>query len=181
MSNDRSKTPSETADQYHLELARAEGEAYQQSLRHKITDIAHTGGQKQVSDYVIGFTQEPATGAYRHRDGELEFLEPTAENCHLAVAVSDGNDGRFVPSLTVRLTLTPHDGEEIGPIDLPFTWNPGLYQYGTDLTVPGDGTYDLSIEIEPAEFERHDRTNGERYAESVDVRFEDVDVKCGQK
>lgn len=181
MSNDPSKTPSEAADQRHLELAHGEGEAYQRSLRHLIEDVAHSGDQQQAGDYVVGFAQEPAEGLYHHRDGDLEFLEPTAENCHVAVAVADAVDGRFVPTLPVSVTLRSGDGEEVGPVDLPFVWHPGVYHYGANVAVPGDGVYDLRVEIGPAEFQRHDQENGDRYAEPVEVLFEDVDVKCGQR
>jgi hypothetical protein len=46
--------------------------------------------------------------------------------------------------------------------------------------VPGDGEYDLTIEVDPPEFMRHDEENGDRYAESVEVTFEGVEVETGQ-
>lgn len=180
MSDESTKQPSEEADERHLELAREEGEAYQRSLRHMIEDVAHTGAMSEEGDYVVGIAQEKAEGMYRLRDGDLEFVEPNAENCHLEVAVADAADGRFVPYLSVRATLTADDGEEVGPAEMPFLWHPGLYHYGANLTVPGDGAYDVSVEVEPAAFGRHDRENGDRYGEPVEVVFEDVDVECGQ-
>jgi hypothetical protein len=43
-----------------------------------------------------------------------------------------------------------------------------------------DGTYTIAVRVEPPTFERHDGQNGDRYGESVEVTFEDVDVETGQ-
>lgn len=180
MSDEPAKTTSEEADQRQLDLARGEGEAYQRSLRYMVEDVAHSGAMKEVGDYVVGIAQEEAEGMYQLQDGDLEFVEPAAENCHLEVAVADVADGRFVPYLSVTAELSDEDGNTVRPVDLPFLWHPGLYHYGANLTVPGDGTYDVRVQIEPAEFGRHDRENGDRYDEPVEVVFEDVDVRCGQ-
>ena len=181
MSDDRTRTTSEEVDQRHLDLAREEGETYQRALRHMTEDVAHAGATREMGDYVIGFAQEPAEGMYHLRDGDLEWVEPSAENCHLEAAVADVIDGRFVPHLSVQASLTAEDGEEIGPVELPFVWHPGLYHYGANLTVPGDGTYDVRIRVEPATFPRHDKVNGDRFQEAVETLFEDVDVMCGQR
>jgi hypothetical protein len=55
-----------------------------------------------------------------------------------------------------------------------------MYHYARNWELPGDGTYDLAVEIEPPTFPRHDKTNGRRFAEPVSVRFEGVQVKTGQ-
>lgn len=180
MSNDPVKTTSEEADQRQLDLARGEGEAYQRSLKYMVEEVAHTGAMKDAGDYTVGIAQEEAEGMYQLQDGELEFVEPSAENCHLEVAVADAADGRFIPHLSITAQLSNGDGETVGPVDMPFLWHPGLYHYGSNLTVPGDGTYDVHVEIEPPTFGRHDEKNGDRYVDPVEVTFEDVDVKCGQ-
>lgn len=180
MSDGPAKTTSEELDQRHLDLAREEGAAYQQSLRHMAEKVAHTGAMTDAGDYVIGIAQEQAEGMYQLQDGELTFVEPTAENCHLEVAIADATDGRFVPHLTVIAELSNDDGETVGPVELPFLWHPGLYHYGANLTVPGDGRYDVRVQVEAATFGRHDRKNGDRFEDPVEVVFEDVDVKCGQ-
>lgn len=182
MSEDVTKTTSEEADQRHLTLAREEGEAYLRSFRHMAENVANSGDEQQAGDYVIGYAQEEAEGLYApDEDGDLEWIEPQTENCHLAVAVGDAADGRFVPHLSVDATFVAPGGDEIGPVDLPFLWHPGLSHYGANVTVPGDGTYELRIRVDPASFHRHDEANGDRYADPVRVVFEDVDVKCGQQ
>ena len=77
-------------------------------------------------------------------------------------------------------TLTSEDGEQVGPFEVPFLWHPGLYHYGRNVEVPGDGSYTLDIRIEPPKFMRHDETNGNRYGSPVEVTFEDVDIETGQ-
>jgi hypothetical protein len=181
MCPEQTKSPSEAVDQRHLELARAEGEAYQRAVRHMATEVAHDGGQTEMGGYVVGYALEEAEGLYVPDDeGSLEWVEPAGENCHLEVAVGDAADGRFVPGLDVTATLTSADGEQVGPVELPLLWHPGLYHYGANLTVPGDGTYELRIRIEPAPFMRHDRENGDRYAEATEVVFDEIDVETGQ-
>ena len=95
--------------------------------------------------------------------------------------MTDAADGRFVPELTARATLSSNDGDEdVGPFEGPFIWHPGLHHYGKNVEVPGDGEYDLTIEVDPPEFMHHDEENGDRYAESVEVTFEGVEVEKGQ-
>lgn len=180
MSDEHAKRSSEAVDQRHLELARAEGEAYQQSLRHLVEDVTHSGAIAEVGDYVVGIAQEAAAGRYQIQDGQLTFVEPSAENCLLDVAVADAADGRFVPHLGVEATLQPDGGEPIGPVTLSFTWHPGLFHYGANVTVPGDGRYDVRVKIDPARFGRRDEAHGDRYDEAVEVLFEDLSVECGQ-
>ena len=174
--------PSDEADQNQLDQAKAEGNAYQKSLEYMVNEVADTGGLKQAGNYRVGFAQERAEGMFMLKaEGQLEWDEVNDENCHLEVAVSDGADGRFIPYLTVLATLTPEDGDPVGPIEIPFVWHPGVYHYGKNLKVPGDGRYTLHIRIEAPTFMRHDDVNGQRYAEGVEVTFEDVEIKTGQE
>jgi hypothetical protein len=182
MRQEAKKEPSDEADERQLELAQEEGEAYQRSLRYMSQDVANTGDMKAVDDFEVAFAQEEAEGMYHFRDGELEWVEPDEDdNCHLEVAVSDVADGRFVPALEVTATLESEGGEEVGPVELPFVWHPGLHHYGKNLQVPGDGTYTISVHVDPPTFPRHDEQNGNRYDEAVDVEFEDVHVETGRE
>ena len=183
MSQQTSKEPSDEVDERQLELAAEEGDAYLQSIEYMASEVAHTGDRKEAGDFTVAFAQEEAEGMYHLRgEGDLEWVEPDEENCHLEVAVADVDDGRFVPELDVEATLVPEDGDEdeVGPVEVPYVWHPGLHHYGTNLEVPGDGTYTIRVHIEPPTFHRHDETNGDRYGESVDVEFEGVDVETGQ-
>ncbi len=174
--------PSDEADASQLTMARKEGKDYRRELDYMANEVADTGGHKRAGDYVVAYAQERAEGMYRLRgEGDLEWTEPTDENCHLEVSVSDAGDGRFIPYLDVEATLTAPDGVTIGPFSVPFVWHPGLYHYGCNIKVPGDGRYTLAIHIAPADFMRHDKVNGKRYARSVDVAFENVPITTGRE
>ena len=181
MSHQENKEPSDEVDERQLELAAEEGDAYLQSIEYMANEVAHTGDMTEAGDFRVAFAQEEAEGMYHLRDeGDLEWVEPDDENCHLEVAVADADDGRFVPELDVEATLVPEDGDEVGPVEVPYVWHPGLHHYGVNLSVPGDGTYTIRIRVDSPTFPRHDETNGDRYAESVEVEFEDVGVETGR-
>ena len=174
--------PSDEADKRQLEMARDEGDAYHQSLLYMANEVADTGGQQRAGDYIVAFAQESAEGMYMLRgEGALEWMEPTDENCHLEISVSDAADHRFIPYLDVTATLVSDNGDETGPFQVPFVWHPGLYHYGRNIKVPGDGRYTLRVRIKPPTFMRHDKTNGKRYAETVETEFKDVTIKTGRE
>ena len=174
--------PSDEADASQIRMAHKEGDAYRQSLDYMADDVADSGAHKRAGDYVVAYAQEKAEGMYRLAgEGELEWTEPTDENCHLEISVSDAGDGRFIPYLDVEATLTSPDGQTIGPFTVPFLWHPGLYHYGRNIRVPGDGRYTLAVHIAPADFMRHDKVNGKRYAQPVDVKFTDVPIHTGRE
>ncbi len=174
--------PSDEADRRQLAMAKAEGDAYNKSLHYMAEEVADTGAMKEAGDYLIAIAQERAEGMYSlEREGKLAWSEPGEENCHLEVSVSDRGDHRFIPYLDLEATMIPESGDAIGPFTVPFLWHPGLYHYGRNVAVPGDGKYTIIIRIAAPTFMRHDEKNGRRYAETVEVTFEDVDVKTGQE
>lgn len=174
--------PSDEADAKQLAMARREGDAYHASLRYMAEEVADTGGMQRVGDYIVAFAQERAEGMYHlRREGELEWVEPEGENCHLEISVSDAADRRFVPYLEITATLEGPNGETVGPVEVPFVWHPGLYHYGRNLKVPGDGRYTLRVRIAAPSFMRHDKTNGRRYAGTVEAVFRDVMIKTGRE
>ena len=61
-----------------------------------------------------------------------------------------------------------------------FLWHPGLFHYGANVTLPGDGEYDVRVHVDPPSSHRHDEENGDRYTDPVDVTFEHVAVETGQ-
>jgi Uncharacterized protein probably involved in high-affinity Fe2+ transport len=172
---------SDEATPEQLNLAKEQGRALQQALDHMVNKEAHDGGEIRAGDYRIGYAVERAEGMYHMRDGKLEWEEPDEENVHVEVSVRDGADGRFVPGLNVYATLIDDDGNEVGTHQQPFLWHPWLYHYGRNWQVPGDGEYTIRVHIEPPEFGRHDKKNGNRFAEPVEVEFTGVKIKTGKK
>lgn len=176
------RQPSDEADKKQLEMARAEGDAYHRSLLYMANEVADTGAVQEAGDYLVGFAQERAEGMYMLGDkGELEWMEPKDENCHIEISVSDAADRRFIPALDIEAVLTAEDGERFGPFKVPFLWHPGLYHYGRNIKLPGDGRYTIRIYIAPPTFMRHDKVNGRLYAKPVEVEFKDVKLKTGRE
>jgi hypothetical protein len=171
---------SSEASQEQLDAAKAQGDAYGRAVQIMTTKVADGGGQQRAGDYVVGYALEKAEGMYQLDGGELRWQKPQDENLHLEVIVSDAADGRFVPGLTVRVTVVAEDGTEVGTHEQPLLWHPMLYHYGRNWKVPGDGTYTVRVHIDPAPFGRHDEKNGKRYVEPVDVEFNGVQVSTGQ-
>lgn len=174
--------PSDEADRHQIAMAKKEGAAYNESLKYMAYEVADAGGQKHAGDYIVAYAQERAEGMYILKgEGKLEWMEPGDENCHLEISVSDAGDHRFVPYLTITATLTPKSGKAVGPFEIPFIWHPGLYHYGRNIKVPGDGDYRLDVVIKPPQFMRHDKINGKRYAKTVEVVFDKVSIKTGKE
>jgi Fe2+ transport protein len=174
--------PSDEADRHQIAMAKREGAAYHASLKYMAYEVADNGGQKQAGDYIVAFAQERAEGMYMlESEGALVWDEPTDQNCHLEISVSDAGDQRFIPYLHIMATLTPKTGKPVGPFEVPFVWHPGLYHYGRNVKVPGDGTYRLDLVIKPPTFMRHDKVNGVRYSKTVEVTFESIKIKTGKE
>lgn len=114
------------------------------------------------------------------RAGMLEWQEPSEENVHVEVSVRDAADNRFIPGLDVSVRLLGDAGEEVAAGTLPMLWHPWLYHYGSKFTIPGDGTYSVTVEVAAPTFGRHDQENGERYTDDVIVEFAGVAVETGK-
>lgn len=176
-----SQPPMEASDEAtepQLDLAREQGDRYVEALEHMVDEVADGGAQKAAGHYIVGVAHEEAEGMYHRRDGGLVWEEPDG-NIHLEVSVRDAGDGRFVPGLSVSLTVLDEDGEEVGTESMPFLWHPWLYHYGRNWTIPGDGRYTLRVRIEPPTFMRHDEKNGRRYPDEVRVEFEGLELETG--
>lgn len=171
---------SNEGDSPGLKLAKKEGEAFMNTIKHMVEDIAERGEKKRAGEFIVGYAVEKAEGLYQLRNGELKWEKPQEENIHIEVIVCDGADNRFIPNLEVSLTVKDADGKEIGTHKQPFLWHPYLYHYGRNWKVPGDGKYNFRVRIETPNFPRHDRINGKRYSEPVEVEFSDVELKTGK-
>jgi hypothetical protein len=173
-------TPSDESTSKQLELARRQGDALQQAIDEMTQHEAH-GGEKRAGEYLVGFAVENAEGLWWPEDGKLKWREPQQENAHLEIAVRDGEDGRLVPQLKVYLTLIDSAGRVVGTHEQPFLWHPWLNHYGRNWIVPAEGDYSVRVRIEAPLFPRHDKKNGCRFAEPVEVEFSGVHIKPGRK
>jgi uncharacterized protein involved in high-affinity Fe2+ transport len=171
---------SDEAKKAQLKLARDQGDAYIKALNEMVKKEAHDGDEKHAGNYIVAIAVEHAEGMYMMHDGQLEWMEPDG-NAHIEVSVRDAADNRFVPGLTVHVTVMDSDGKKVGKHHQDFIWHPWLYHYGRNWQVPGDGAYTLQVHIDPPVFMRHDKTNGKRYAEPVEVSFDNVKIETGVK
>ena len=164
-----------------LEMAREQGKTYVTALKHMANEVAYSGGEKKVGNYVVAYAVENAEGMYHLQNGELVWKAPQKENCHIEISVRDGADDRFIPGLKVTVTVLDANGKEIGRNQQEFLWHPWLYHYGRNWEVPGNGKYSIKAEIEAPDFMRHDKKNGLRFEDDVQVVFENVNIKTGKK
>lgn len=171
---------SDEANQQQLQLARQQGDAFEQTVKEMTQQEAH-GAAQTAGDFLIGYAVEDAEGMYHMQRGQLVWHNPTDENAHLEIVVQDAADKRFIPGLTVYVTLIDGSGKEVGTHVQPFLWHPWLFHYGRNWKVPGDGEYTLRVRVDAPDFMRHDKENGRRYQQSVQVEFRNVRIKTGQK
>jgi len=168
----RTKSSSEI-DKNQIKMAKKQGRAYLDAIDYMIEEIADYGDRTEKGDYILGYTIDNAKGLYFMDDGDLEWENPGEENIHLEIMVADEDTGRFIPYLNIEVIILD-DGEVISSSDVPFVWHPGIYHYGVNLDIP-EGDYTLRVGVDPAGFPRHDRENGERYLEPIDIEF-DIDI-----
>jgi len=172
---------SDEASNEELEMAQEQGKAYLKALNHMSKEVADTGAEKKAGNYVVGLAIEKAEGMYHLQNGKLEWHDPEKENCHIEISVRDGADNRFIPNLSVKVTVEDKAGKQIGSHQQEFIWHPWLYHYGRNWQLPGDGAYTIRVHIQAPKFMRHDEKNGLRYAEDVEVVFEGVQIETGAK
>jgi hypothetical protein len=172
---------SDEADPEQLQFARVQGGTYQEALEHMANEEADDGGETRGGDYIVAYAVEKAEGMYALKDGELKWQEPGDANAHIEISVRDASDNRFIPHLEITVAVYDSQGERVGEHTQPFIWHPWLYHYGRNWKLPGDGEYTLHVHIKAPTFMRHDRLNGKRYAEDVDVTFEEVNISTGRK
>jgi hypothetical protein len=165
-----------------LRLAKEAGDAYLRMVDYFIAHVATSGAKKEAGPYVIAFATEHAEPLYRLLGDTLILSEPAdGENAHLEVVVADAADGRFIPELTVHVSLSDSNGKEVGTYHLPFLWHPTMYHYGRSIHAPSDGMYTARVAIGVPTFARHDKINGKRYAQPVTTTFRDVKISTGRK
>lgn len=177
----KSGSPSKESTDEQLALAREQGLAYGKALAEMTTAEADDGSQVEAGDLLVAYAVEQAEGMYVWQDGQLRWQDPTDENAHIEIVVRDAYDGRYIPGLDVTVTLSTSDGTEVGTHEQPFLWHPWLHHYGRNWKVPGDGSYRLAVHIEPAPFMRHDKENGARFAQPVEVEWPGISIETGQK
>jgi hypothetical protein len=172
---------SEESSAEQLDLARAQGAALGAALEAMDRESDSGVHRQRVADYEVAVAIEEAEGLWSPGDAGLEWHDPDDANCHVEVCVRDGADGRFVPGLRIVVTLVGPDGDILGTYLHPFLWHPWLYHYGRNWTVPASGRHRVLVEIDVPSFSRHDHENGRRFADPVEIEFDDLEIAAGAK
>lgn len=172
--------PSDESDLQQIALARRQGDAFDAAVDEMTHHEAH-GREQRAGDFVVGFAIEHAEGTYVVGEGGLKWKNPEKENAHVEVVVRDAVDGRFIPNLNVTVTIEDTRGRTIGTHEQPFLWHPWLFHYGRNWILPGTGEYTVRVHVDAPEFARHDKFNGRRYMDPVDVEFTHVHIDTGRK
>jgi uncharacterized protein involved in high-affinity Fe2+ transport len=170
---------SEEAATGQLALAENQGEALGKALHEMAANVAQEGKEIAAGNYLVGYAVEKPEGLYVRENGELTWQEPQDKNIHIEISVRDAGDGRFVPALDVELAVYDADDNLIGMHQQPFLWHPWLYHYGRNWKLPGAGQYTFHVTIDAPNFPRHDKKNGRRYADPVEITFRGVNIETG--
>lgn len=168
-----------------LALAKAQGAALARAYAEMSRGVANQGTETIVGEYRVAYAVEYAETFWRMSEGDLVYdarPEQSAEtNAHVEVAVFDALTGRFLPGLSVHVSVVDAAGRPAGTEAVPFMWHPWLHHYGRNWRVPRAGDYRLRIHVDPPIWARADRELGRRFVEPIDVVFDAVHVFTGQK
>lgn len=157
---------------------------------------ANAGASTDAGDWRIVYAVEYAEAYWEFRDGRFRYSienENSARfNAHVEVAPRDAYNGNFLPGVKVTAALEGPDGPVPPPADdgvgapvqtgaVPLMWHSWLYHYGQNWRVPKGGGYRLHVHVDAPTARRYGKASGNRLAQPVDVVFEDVRIKTGQK
>ncbi|MFZ0013085.1 MAG: iron transporter [Acidimicrobiia bacterium] len=167
---------SDEAKPHQHGMAQAQGKEYKRALTHMAETVAEVGVEAHAGDMIIALAIEKAEGMYVKQNGHLTWMKPSGDNAHLEISARDSADQRFIPGLTVNVSVTDGSGDMLVDETLPMLWHPWLYHYGANMTLPEGEPLTVEVEIGAPDFPRHDEKNGKRYATDVYVRFDEVEL-----
>jgi hypothetical protein len=139
--------------QAQLLLAEQQGKADTAVLDWVLANSGPLVGDARAGEFRIAFTITPAEGWWdKAGDGTLAWHEAPDDNVHLRIFVLNLADGRIVPGLNLRATLTDANGNEQSvPVD--FGWYPLMNAYGGNFPLDADSVYTLRVTVEPGSAE----------------------------
>jgi hypothetical protein len=141
-------------------------------------EIEAEGGEAEVGPYRVGYIVEPAEGWWEGDPENLQWREPSPdETHHLEILPFDPETGLLISEMEGRLTVVDDSGEEVDSQPL-YLYYAEFYHYANNFSIPESGTYTLSAELEPPDFNRHGSEEGEGrvFTEPVTVEFENVGI-----
>lgn len=166
------------------ELAEHEGKAYDNTV-HEMYKQANDGRDTTFGDYIVTYAIEYAEGYWHYEGDKFRYMAENdmsgKTNGHVEVSVRDAGTGRFMHGLDVTATLTKADGTSVSTKNVPFMWHPWLYHYGENWRVPKSDRYNLVLHIPPPSGRRYGKNAGAQFTRSIDLTFNNITVKAGQK
>ncbi len=113
-------------------------------------------GTKVVNDMKIELYMEAPKQGMVMTSGKPMMMEGTPTH-HAEVKVFDPASGRFIPYLDVVLHFENQStGEKLRLLPLPAMLG-GWFHYGRNATLPGKGTYKVTVDVTPQELMRYKR------------------------
>jgi hypothetical protein len=135
--------------QVEWHLAREQGDAYGDALRHATRLAAGDSGEHRAGDYWITYLLDSPRRIRTWADGKLLGQEPEDVDLYVGIAVRDATDGRFIPAASVGVILTDGEGRVVGAGEHSLVWDPLAHQYGRNWHVEGPGPHSMRVHIEP--------------------------------
>ena len=169
---------------HQLSLAKAEGDAFEETLK-QMFQQANDGAQKRIGDYQVAVAVEYAEAWWFYESDRFVYKyeeELSAQhNAHVEIAPRDARTGRFLPAEHVTATVIDEKGNTLGTVGEHFMWHPWLYHYGDNWRVPHTASYRLIARFDPPAYPRYGREAGRRFARPVEIAFDNIKIKTGEK
>jgi hypothetical protein len=147
-------TPPGGSTQAQLLLAEQQGKADTALLDWVLANSRPVEGDIRAGELRVAYTITPAEGWWdKTAGGTLAWHEAPADNVHLRIFVLNLADGRMVPGLNLRATLTDANGNEQS-LPVAFGWYPLMNAYGGNFPLDADSVYSLRVTVERGAFER---------------------------
>ncbi len=165
-------------------LAAKAGKAYANTLQ-AMYKQANDGRDTTSGDYFMAYAIEYSEGYWYEKNGKLIYKtdnEMSSEtNGHVEVSVRDNKTGRFMHDLNVTASLYDQQGKKIGTKMEMFMWHPWLYHYGENWRVAKGDKYNLYVHIDPPAYRRYGQTMGNQFSQPLEMTFNNITIKTGQK
>jgi hypothetical protein len=159
------------AAQVEWHLAREQGDAYGDALRHAAGLAAGDSGECRAGDYWITYLLDSPRRIYALAEGKPLWHEPEDADLYIGIAVRDATDGRFIPAMSVGITLIDGGGKVVGAGDQSLVWDSLAHQYGRNWHVEGEGPHSMRVRVEPPTRAPAPSAQGMR---PIEVEFSDL-------
>lgn len=158
-----------------MRLAHQQGSADSTLLDWVLANSGPFKGDIRAGELRVAFTITPAEGWWNKAgDGKLLWHEAPAGNMHLRIFVADLIDGRLVPGLSLRATLTDAFGNEQS-VPTDFGWYPLINAYGGNIPIDTDSSYALRVTVDPLPA-NHELSGGDRFAHPAVAEFAPLQI-----